>query len=68
MTPAEVDLRSDIARWLPPHKLPADRGTLLEFLQHEGAPDEVADAVGQPARPADVRHHRRDRPRARYSL
>ena len=47
MTPAEVDLRSDIGRWLPPHKLPADRGALLEFLQHEGAPDEVADAVGR---------------------
>ena len=47
MTPADVDLRSDIARWLPPHKLPEDRDALLEFLQHEGAPDEVADAVGR---------------------
>lgn len=26
-------------------KLPADRDTLLEFLQHEGAPDDVIDAI-----------------------
>ena len=45
MTPADVERRADIARWLPPHKLPADRGTLVEFLQHEGAPDDVADAI-----------------------
>ncbi len=51
MTPADVDLRSDIARWLPPHKLPADRDALLEFLQHEGAPDDVVDAIASlPAR------------------
>jgi hypothetical protein len=47
MTPAAVDLRSDIARWLPPHKLPEDREALLEFLQHEGAPDDVAAAIGR---------------------
>ncbi|MGH3068176.1 MAG: DUF2795 domain-containing protein [Streptosporangiaceae bacterium] len=47
MTPADVELRSDIARWLPPHKLPQDRDALLEFLQHEGAPDDVAAAIGR---------------------
>jgi hypothetical protein len=45
MTPADVERRADIARWLPPHKLPADRDALLEFLQHEGAPDDVTDAI-----------------------
>jgi hypothetical protein len=51
MTPADVERRADIARWLPPHKFPADRGTLLEFLQHEGAPDDVADTIASlPAR------------------
>jgi hypothetical protein len=45
MTPADVDLRSDIARWLPPHKLTEGRDALLEFLRHEGAPDDVADAI-----------------------
>lgn len=51
MTPADVDLRSDIARWLPPHKLPEGRDALLEFLRHEGAPDDVVDAIGRlPAR------------------
>ena len=51
MTPADVERRADIARWLPPHKFPADRDTLLAFVQHEGAPDEVADAIASlPAR------------------
>lgn len=45
MTPADVERRSDIARWLPPHKFPADRAVLLAFLQHEGAPDDVVDAI-----------------------
>jgi hypothetical protein len=47
MTPADVDLRSDIARWPPPHKLPEDHAALLEFLQHEGAPDDVVAALGR---------------------
>ena len=47
MTPAYVDLRSDIARWLPPHKLPEDRDALLDFLQHEGAPDDVVAIIGR---------------------
>ena len=51
MTPADVERRADIARWLPPHKFPADRGTLLAFLQHEGAPDDVVHAIASlPAR------------------
>ena len=51
MTPADVERRADIARWLPPHKFPADRDTLSAFVQHEGAPDEVADAIASlPAR------------------
>ena len=47
MTTGDVDLRSDIARWLPPHKLPEGRDALLEFLQHEGAPDDVVAAIGR---------------------
>ena len=47
MTTADVELRSDIARWLPPHKLPEDRAALLEFLQHEGAPDDIVAAIGR---------------------
>jgi len=51
MTPADVERRSDIARLLPPHKFPANRETLLPFLQHEGAPDDVVDAIASlPAR------------------
>lgn len=45
MTAADVERRADIARWLPPHKFPAGRDTLLPFLQHEGAPDDVVDAI-----------------------
>ena len=47
MTTGDVELRSDIARWLPPHKLPEGRDALLEFLQHEGAPDDVVAAIGR---------------------
>ena len=51
MTPADVERRADIARWLPPHKFPTDRETLLAFVQHEGAPDDVTDAIASlPAR------------------
>ncbi len=45
MTPADVERRADIARWLPRHKFPVDRDTLLAFLRHEGAPDDVVDAI-----------------------
>lgn len=42
LTPAEIDRRSEIARYLPPpHELPATRGGLLSYLERTGAPDEV---------------------------
>jgi hypothetical protein len=47
MTPADVAARSDIARWLEPHAFPADRDTMLGYLQREGAPDEVTDAISR---------------------
>jgi len=48
---ADVDRRSDIARWLEPHDFPARRDTMLGYLQRTGAPDEVIDAIsGLPAR------------------
>jgi hypothetical protein len=49
--PAEIDRRSDIARYLPPHRFPADRDALLGCLEGTDAPDEVADAIA--ALPAD---------------
>ena len=66
MTTGDVELRSDIARWLPPHKLPEGRHALLEFLQHEGAPDDVVAAIGRAAGRAEVPHDWRDRPHARH--
>ena len=45
MTDADVQRRADIAIWLPPGKLPADRDAILGYLQDTGAPDEVIDAV-----------------------
>jgi uncharacterized protein DUF2795 len=51
MTPADVERRSEIARWLEPHKFPSERDTMLDYLQREGAPDEVIDAIATlPAR------------------
>jgi hypothetical protein len=51
LTPADVDRRFDIARWLEPHKFPADRDTMLGYLRDTGAPDEVIDAISRlPAR------------------
>ena len=51
ITPAEVERRSDIARWLEPHDFPARRDTMLGYLQRTGAPDEGIDAIsGLPAR------------------
>jgi hypothetical protein len=51
MTPADVEWRSEVARWLEPHKFPSDRGTILDYLQRAGAPDEVTDAIAAlPAR------------------
>lgn len=60
MTPADVERRSEIARWLEPHTFPSDRDTMLGYLQGDGAPDEVIDAIASlPARrsfgrPGDV--------------
>jgi Protein of unknown function (DUF2795) len=45
MTAADVERRSEIARWLEPHKFPSDRDTIVGYLQQEGAPDEVVDAI-----------------------
>ncbi len=45
MTPADVNERSDIARYIEPHKFPADRAALLRHLAETGAPDEVVDAI-----------------------
>jgi hypothetical protein len=42
---------ANIARSLPPHKLPASRDALLDFLQRTGAPDDVIDAIS--SLPAD---------------
>jgi hypothetical protein len=51
ITPAQVDRRSDIARWLEPHEFPARRDTMLSYLRQTGAPDEVIDAISAlPAR------------------
>lgn len=51
MTPSDVDRRTDIAVYLQPHKLPADRAAILDHARREGAPDDVLDALGRlPAR------------------
>jgi hypothetical protein len=46
MTPSGVRERTDIAVYLQPHRLPADRCTILDYARQEGAPDEVMDALG----------------------
>jgi hypothetical protein len=45
MTHADVDRRSDIAVYLPPGKLPADRDRILEYVRRAGAADDVVDAL-----------------------
>ena len=51
ITPSGVYERADIAVYLQPHKLPADRVGILDSARQEGAPDEVLDALGRlPAR------------------
>jgi Protein of unknown function (DUF2795) len=47
MTPSDVNERADIAVYLQPHKLPADRAAILDYARQEGAPDEVMDALGR---------------------
>ena len=54
-TPSDVYARTDIAVYLQPHKLPADRCTILDYARQEGAPDEVMDALGR--LPADRIFH-----------
>jgi Protein of unknown function (DUF2795) len=51
ITPSDVDRRTDIAVYLPPHKLPADRGAILDYARQADAPDDVVDALSRlPAR------------------
>jgi Protein of unknown function (DUF2795) len=51
ITQAQVDRRSDIARWLEPHDFPAGRDMMLGYLEQTGAPDEVVGAISRlPAR------------------
>ena len=47
MTEADVEVRTDIAIWLEPGKLPADRDGILEQLRETGAPDEVVAALSR---------------------
>jgi hypothetical protein len=47
MTEADVELRADIAIWLEPGKLPADRDSLLGQAREAGAPDGVLDALAR---------------------
>jgi hypothetical protein len=44
-TADQIQLRSDIARYLDRHTFPADRDELLEVVARQNAPDEVADLV-----------------------
>jgi hypothetical protein len=48
---ADIELRSAIARNLPPHELPAKRDAVLSLLRSAGAPDAVLNAVA--SLPAD---------------
>ena len=51
MTPSGVNERADIAVYVQPHKLPAERGAILDYARQEGAPDDVMDALARlPAR------------------
>jgi Protein of unknown function (DUF2795) len=45
MTEADVERRADIAIWLEPGKLPADRDAILDQLRETGAPDDVIAAL-----------------------
>ena len=47
MAEADVELRTDIAIWLEPGKLPADRDAILGQARETGAPDEVLDALAR---------------------
>jgi hypothetical protein len=45
MRTADIDRRSDVARYLPRSDFPADRDTLVGDLERIGAPDDVTDAI-----------------------
>ncbi|HVM39712.1 MAG TPA: DUF2795 domain-containing protein [Acidimicrobiia bacterium] len=45
LTPEEVEMRSDLARWIEPSVFPADRETLLMSAERQGAPDDVVGMI-----------------------
>lgn len=45
MTPRDVELRSDLAKWISDTHWPASKSELLERARTEGAPDHVLDLV-----------------------
>ena len=45
MTPADVELRSEIARWLGRSSFPADRDTLVDHAASNQAPEAVLDRL-----------------------
>jgi hypothetical protein len=46
MTPADVEVRSELARHLEPSAFPADQGELLSVLRRHQAPDRFLGLVG----------------------
>ena len=47
MTSADVEERSELARWLGRAVFPADRDEVMDHLRHYHAPDHVVDEVGR---------------------
>ncbi|MBF8186092.1 DUF2795 domain-containing protein [Nonomuraea sp. K274] len=45
MTQRDVDVRSDLAKWLSDTHWPVSKGQLLERARDHGAPDEILDMV-----------------------
>ncbi|OAA25602.1 Protein of unknown function (DUF2795) [Frankia sp. EI5c] len=45
MTPADVEERSELARWLGRAVFPAERNEVVDHLRHQHAPDRVVDEV-----------------------
>lgn len=52
MTSADVEERSELARWLGRAVFPAGRDEVIDHLRHQNAPDRVVDEVRRA--PADV--------------
>ncbi|EFC84700.1 DUF2795 domain-containing protein [Parafrankia sp. EUN1f] len=46
MTSADVEERSELARWLGRAVFPAERNEVMDHLRHQHAPDRVVDEVG----------------------